>query len=193
MSECLRYASLHLSTLSQQELIGQLLWAAGQLGVAPVDSALTVFMQRVQQLLPAANDQDLAEVLLAVCRLQLRPTGPWWAIYWQALSQALERGIGTRSLTAVLSAVAHSKLRPPPAVAAALQAAARARAVAAGCPVKYSVQLLYFLAVWGDRQPQRWLVRYCTASRPVLEQYKALDFTSVLWSLAQLSFEPDAR
>jgi hypothetical protein len=193
MGDCLRFASLHLSTLSQQELIGQLLWAAGQLGVAPLDHTLTVLMQRTQQLLPAASDQDLAEVLVAVCRMQLRPPAGWWAAYWEALSQGLERGMGTRSLTAVLSAVAQSKLRPPPSVAAALQAAARTRAVAPGCPVKYSVQLLYFLAVWGDRQPQRWLVRYCTASRPLLEQYKALDYTSVLWSLAQLGFEPDAR
>ena len=221
LEHCMRFSALHLSALSHQELISQLMWACGQLGVSPPASCLPNIVDHLQQLLPSCSDQQLAALLTAVAQLQLHQQQSqqqqrsqqqqvpqyqqqsqqqqqqlpvdWWQTCWTSLLAVLQRGCRSSCLVVILAAVADLTLQPPQAVAKQLAAAAWEGMLGEECEARVVVGLLHGCArlSWGP--PERWLLRFQAAAGHILPRFKSQDFANTAWALAVLGVVPSDR
>lgn len=213
LQSCLRVAVLHTQSLKPQELIGQLLWAAGKLSCTPPEPARHHLLTAAESMLASCDARHLSASLYAFALLDHMPDAAVARVLWSALSKQVSN-LGPRDLDEILWAAGKLRLQPPAAVREQLQQQALLllggkHAQTSAQPLqlagmqgkqgfgqqgpRHVVGVLRGMAKMGWQLQEKYLVRFQGAMLEQLDSCIPQDFANMLWALAVAGVKVEAR
>jgi hypothetical protein len=208
LQSCLQVSVLHLSTLKPQELIGQLLWAAGKLSCSPPEPARHHLLTSAEAMLAVCDARHLCAALYAFALIAHRPEPAAAEVFWVGLRQQ-GSNLGPRDLDEVLWAAGKLQLQPPAAVREQLQqhallllggkpgmsataAAVGSKADGAQAP-RHVVGVLRGMVGLGWKLQEKYVVLFQGALLEQLDACVPQDYANALRALAVAGAEVESR
>lgn len=191
LQSCLKVSVLHLGRMGPQELIGQLLWAAGKLSCLPPEPARHHLLMSAQAMLPRCDARHLCCALYAFALLGISPDPAATEVVWGKLSvQAAE--LTPRDLTQLLWSAGQLQLQPTQQVEWLLQQQALVLLGGKQYP-RHLVGVLRGMVGLGRQLPARYVVRFQAAFLEQLEECCPQDYANALWALATAGVKVEGR
>ena len=166
-----------------------MLYACGQLGIAPPSSWLRVYWDNSALVLVEFKPQELSNTLYACAQLDITPPSEWLQRYWHASASKLGDFI-PQTMSNTLYACGQLCLTPP---AAWLKRYWDANTLMLGefIPQDFS-NTMYACGQLGVVPPADWLQRFWHASASKLGEYVTQNFSNTLYACGQLGITPPA-
>lgn len=192
LQSCLKVSVLHRTSFKQEELIGQLLWAAGTLSCTVPEPARHHLLTSAQALLPRCDARHLCAALYAFAMCGMTPDEAAARVLWSRLAdQVLD--ISPGDLAQALWSAGKLQLQPPRRVRGVLQQQALALVAEQQSP-RYLVGVLRGMVTLGWQLQDKYVVRFQGAFLEQLEgSCVPQDYANMLWALAAGGAKVEAR